>query len=539
MRNFLFGTAAMAALTGMLCGPAAAARLQVSVLPAAVVQHHAVETGAVDPGKPLQLQVVLPMRNKEKLRDLLTALYNPASPLYRHWLSVAEFTRQFGPTENDYAAAIRFFRAQGLAVTHTAPNRYLFQVEGRAADIERVLHIRLNTYRHPTEARDFMAPDREPTLDLKVPVQDITGLNDFLLPYSKLRGPASSRLQNGGGGSGPGGWFIGSDFRAAYYGTGRKAKLSGNGQSVGLMELGPYDPGDVTLYFTTLKQPLNVPVNGISVGGATVHCSPCNDGEQELDIVYAISMAPAMDQVQVYVGHDPVAVENQMATDNVSKQLSTSWGYSEDFATEDAIYQEMAAQGQSYFTASGDFSSLQQSGPWPEEDANIISVGGTHLVTKGAGGPWGSESAWSDSAAGPSLDHNIRIEDYQLPYINKQNKGSTQYRNVADISANGDFDMFICAKGSCAGGWGGTSFSSPMWAGFNALINQYAAQHHKPTVGFLNPTLYGLLKGNTKLTHDVVGGANQVGFPAVKGYDLIGGVGSPNGLKTIKLIVGK
>jgi hypothetical protein len=77
-----------------------------------------------------------------------------------------------------------------------------------------------------------------------------------------------------------------------------------------------------------------------------------------------------------------------------------------------------------------------------------------------------------------------------------------------------------------------------MWAGFNALINQYAAQHHKHPVGFLNPTVYGLLKGNTKLTHDVIGGGNKVGFPAVKGYDLIGGVGSPNGLNTIKAIVG-
>jgi len=37
-----------------------------------------------------------------------------------------------------------FLREQELAVTHSAPNRYLFQVEGSAPDIERVLHIRLN-----------------------------------------------------------------------------------------------------------------------------------------------------------------------------------------------------------------------------------------------------------------------------------------------------------------------------------------------------------------------------------------------------------
>jgi subtilase family serine protease len=537
MRKTYLCTAAFTMLSAALCGPAAAARLQVPVLSAAVAQHRAIQMGAIDAAKHLQLQIVLPMRNREKMRDLLTALYNPASPLYRHWLSVAQFTQQFGPTRGDYAAATRFFRSKGLSVTHTAPNRYLFQVEGSAADIERVLHIKLNTYRHPTGLRSFMAPDREPTPDLKVAVQDITGLDDYVLPYPKLRAPDTGRAQRAGG-SGPDGWFIGSDFRSAYYATGKRAKLDGKGQSVGLMELGPYDPADVSLYFTTIGQPETVPVNGVSVGGASINCSPCNDGEQELDIVYAASMAPGMDQVQVYVGRDPVAVENQMATDNTSKQLSTSWGYNEHFDTEDAIYQEMAAQGQSYFTASGDFSSLQDSGPWPEEDANIIAVGGTDLVTYRPGGPWQAEPAWKDSAAGPSLDHAILIEPYQLPYINKKNMGSRKYRNVADISANADFDMFICSKGSCGGGWGGTSFSSPIWSGFNALMNQYAALHGKPTVGFLNPTLYGLLNGNKDLTHDVVGGDNKI-YPAVKGYDLVGGVGSPNGMNTIKAVVGQ
>jgi len=521
----------------LLCSPADARPLQVSVVPSIVAQHRAQAAGAVDPSTRLQLDVVLPMRNKEKLRDLLTALYTPSSRLYRHWLTVAQFTRQFGPTLKDYRAAMRFFRAHGLTVTHTAPNRYLFQVEGSAADIERTLHVTLGRYQHPFENRQFMAPDREPTLGMKVPLQEVIGLDDFVLSHPKYRPPEPGQQRAGGGGSGPGGWFIGSDFRAAYYGTGAKAKLDGKGQSVALMELGPYDPNDIALYFSKVGQTSSVPVNGISVDGATVNCSACNDGEQILDIVYAISMAPGMDQVQVYVGNKPVDVENQMATDNTSKQLSTSWGYGEHFETEDAIYQEMAAQGQSYFTASGDFSSLQKSGPWPEEDANIIAVGGTDLETTAPGGPWKAESAWKDSAAGPSLDHNILIEPYQLPYITKKNMGSKKYRNVADISANADFDMYICSKGQCFGGVGGTSFSSPIWAGFNALMNQYAADHGKPAVGFLNPTLYGVLKGNSQLTHDVLGGDNTI-YPAVKGYDLVGGVGSPNGLATIKAVTG-
>lgn len=525
-----------ASLTAGLCASASAEALLVKHVPAAVTAHTAALAGALDSSTHMQMQVVLPMRNKEKLRDLLGALYNPSSPLYRHWLSVAQFTKQFGPTQKDYNAAMNFFAANGLSVTHTYANRYMFQIEGRASDVERVLHVNLDTYKHPTLNRTFFAPDREPTLSLKVPVQQITGLDNYVLPYTKFAQRGGGRA--GVGGSGPGGWFIGSDMRAAYYGTGAKAKLDGTGQSVGLLELGAYNPADVALYFTNIGQTNNVPVNGVSVGGVTTTCSSCEDGEQMLDIVYAIQMAPAMNQVQVYVGHDPVAVENQMAVDNVSKQLSTSWGYDENFATEDAIYQEMAAQGQSYFTASGDFSTLEDSGPWPEEDANIIAVGGTDLVTDGPGGPWQSEPGWEDSAAGPSVDHSILIESYQLPYINKRNLGSKTLRNVADISANADFSFYICDRGHCGGGTGGTSFSSPIWAGFNALINQHALQKGKPTVGFLNPTVYGLYKGNKEMLHDIVGNISGV-YPAVKGYDLLGGLGSPNGQKTIKAIVGR
>jgi kumamolisin len=327
-------------------------------------------------------------------------------------------------------------------------------------------------------------------------------------------------------------------MRAAYYGTGAKATLVGKGQSLGLMELEGFIPSDIPLYFTTFNQPLNVAVNGISVDGTNVNCGNCNDGEQALDIEYSISMAPGMDQVQVYVANDPVAIEERMASDDTSKTLSTSWGYTEDFAVEDPIYQEMAVQGQSWFTASGDNVTLQASGPWPEEDANIIAVGGTDLVTTGPAGGWKSEPGWSDSASGPSVDQSIKIEPYQLPYINRKNDGSKTLRNVSDVSANADTDMEICADGRCGGGVGGTSLSSPMWAGFAALANEQAAKEGKATVGFINPTLYPEYKADPKMTHDIIG--NQSGlYPAVKGYDLLGGLGSPKGMKTIKALLGK
>src|SRR6202789_3723522 len=197
--------ACVASLSASLCGSASAAALVVSYVPALVAQHQASLAGQVDPSTHMRMQVVLPMRNLAELKDTLGALYNPSSPLYRHWLSVAEFTKRFGPTQKDYDAAMTFFRGQGLAVTGTMANRYMFQVEGNASDVERVLHVKMNLYKHPTENRNFMAPDREPTLALQVPVQEITSLDNYVLPYPKL--VRSNGQQRSGSGSGPQGNF--------------------------------------------------------------------------------------------------------------------------------------------------------------------------------------------------------------------------------------------------------------------------------------------------------------------------------------------
>ena len=178
-----------------------------------------------------------------------------------------------------------------------------------AMNVERVLSVKLNNYQHPSGTRTFMAPDREPTLALKVPVQEIQGLENYMLPYPKLVHADDSRAQKSGTGSGPSGNYIASDFRAVYYGTGKKSTLDGSGQSVGLMELAPFNPADVSLYFTNFGPTNSVAVNGIAVSGGSATCTHCEDGEQELDIVYAIAMAPGMDQVQVYVSNSPTAIE--------------------------------------------------------------------------------------------------------------------------------------------------------------------------------------------------------------------------------------
>jgi subtilase family serine protease len=166
---------------------------------------------------------------------------------------------------------------------------------------------------------------------------------------------------------------------------------------------------------------------------------------------------------------------------------------------------------------------------YPAEDAYITAVGGTDLTTNGAGGSWASETAWSYSGGGISLD-GIAIPSYQqLPGV-PGTQGSTKYRNVPDVAAEANTDNYYCANGSCGTGLGGTSLAAPTWAGFMALVNQNRVANGESTVGFLNPTIYDFgIGGNYQsYFHDITSGNNGI-YYAETGYDLVTGWGSPNG----------
>jgi subtilase family serine protease len=480
----------------------------------------------------LRLDIVLALRNQSELRDLAQELYDPQSPSFHHFLSVAEFTQRFGPTEEDYAAVVRFLMQNGISVTGTSPNRVVLNVSGTVASIEKAFQVRIGVYQHPSEARTFYSPDREPSpTGLYVPLWHISGLDDFSLPR-----PASLRrsLEQSGNatGSGPLGNFLGSDMRAAYYGG---TALTGAGQSVGLLEFGAYNIADVQTYFANVGQPNSVPVNAISTDGSSVSCAgQCDDTEQVLDIEEAISMAPGMSQVRVYVSDSSdVSIFNRMATDNVSKSLSCSWGWDPaDPASDDPVFLEFALQGQTLFVASGDGGAYGKARQdiYPADDALVVSVGGTILTTSGSGGSWESETAWSDSGGGFAA--GILIPKYQKTagVITTANQGSKIWRNCPDVAAEANDDNYICYSGTCGGGWGGTSFAAPRWAAFMALLNQQSVASGNSTLGFINSGLYTLGSGKYYSTyfHDITSGSNGK-YSAQPGYDLVTGWGSPNG----------
>jgi len=530
-----------------------------------VLTHHmrtAVQTGEakyfgrLPANDTMQLNIVLPLRDQAGLDAFVKEVYDPSSPLYRHFLTVPEFTQKFGPSQADYDAVVAYAKANGLTVVGGSRDGMDVQVKGPVSAVEGAFHLTMRTYQHPTENRIFYGPDSEPTTDLPFPLWHISGLDNYSIPhpmlekrsdYAKAHGlDVKDVVSHATTGSGPSASFLGSDMRAAYYGG---TALTGAGQNLGLFEYEGTDLADLTTYFKNVGQTNNVPVTLLSTDGTSTACvdtkagGDCDDTEQTLDMTQAIGMAPGLSSLVMYIGSTDTAIISAMTTHSpLPTTIGCSWGWTPaDASTLNPYFEKMSAQGQNFFAASGDSSTWSKSNEaWPADNAYVVSVGGTDLVTASAAGPWKSETAWADSGGGISPD-SIPIPSWQSlsGVITSTNKGSTTLRNGPDVSANANFTFYTCAdQTTClANEYGGTSFAAPMWAAYIALANEQSVNNGGPTLGFIDPTIYpqNLTSAYATDFHDITSGTSG-SYSSTTGYDLVTGWGSPNGAGLINAL---
>jgi subtilase family serine protease len=309
--------------------------------------------------------------------------------------------------------------------------------------------------------------------------------------------------------------------------------------------------------------------------------------EVALDVEWSHSMAP---MANILLVTTPTAetlgvqgfpafmkAEQTVIDDHLASVISQSFGSAEEaFGSTQSLlnlrfaFQDALANNVTVLASSGDGGSANivktpvkkpatipfPTVGWPASDPLVTAVGGTYECTDATTGasidsvsppaacqanPGVREVGWIDSGGGfshvfskPSFQGSLPAGSTAIdtmrgvPDVALQASSRTGvliYSTNPNISTNvNDLGWFVI---------GGTSSSSPQWAGLIAIANQMNGHH---ALGYINPALYAIGSNPAEYAadfYDVTTGNNQAdpsvpGYPATTGWDPVTGLGTPN-----------
>ncbi|RDB20085.1 Tripeptidyl-peptidase sed3 [Hypsizygus marmoreus] len=169
----------------------------------------------------------------------------------------------------------------------------------------------------------------------------------------------------------------------------------------------------------------------------------------------------------------------------------------------------------------------------------VTSVGGTVGVPEVAVSRFFSGGGFSDYFERPWYQEKaVKKHLSTLPKGTYKGLYNPKGRGIPDVAAQGDrFRIFLSGVPRMIGG---TSASSPTFAGIVALLNDVRLSKKLPPLGFLNPLLYSV---DSSAFNDITVGHNSgcgtTGFNATRGWDPVTGLGTPNFGILAKLVVQK
>lgn len=516
--------------------------------------------------------VLLRQPNQAALSAYIASLSNTASPNYHHYLTPAQFAKDFGAASSSIDRVRSYLATYGLTTASLSKGHILLHVTGSTADIARAFDTPVETVRTSsgTLAAQFA---RKATLpySLAQDVVNITGLSST----SPIAAPSSishastrtsphvtvaAACPSAGSGTGTtpnalGGYTIQQQAQLYGLNTAYASGDTGAGQTIAIYELGQYDQSDLNTYFSCYGLAPSITTVNVS-GGPTGGYSE----EATMDIEQASGLAPGANIIVYQApnsGSGPLDAYAQIADANTASIVTTSWGLCEldpggDVQAEQAIFQQMAAQHQTMIAAAGDsgssdcanstnnYSPTSLAVDDPASQPFVTGVGGLTVsnlspLTQSVWNNGAPTSAGTGGAAGGGASTIWPRPPWQgAPGITTANT----MRMVPDLSlmANPSTGFIDYYTGSCTNasrcGWdsiGGTSIGSPILSAIVAVAAQVCGVTR---LGFINPILYAMASAGTGFT-DVTSGSNSIynvaGYSAGPGYDMASGLGSPNG----------
>ena len=413
----------------------------------------------------MSVEVALAPRDKTGLNHLLRSLYTKGSTTYHHWLAKGQFDQRYAPSAAARAAVGRYLARYGLRVQRSA-SPFLVRVVGTSRQVSAAFRTTLSIYHEPGGARFFAnsTPVRLPAT-LAPAAVGVIGVSDtyrdrpadaIVIPSKARAGqqasgscetpyPTAAQLSAfvGSGTSFPFGYGDGpgcsgltpAQINSIYGAPKAGAAGKGAGVTVALFELTAYQASDPVTWAQQFYGDGYTPdLQNVTVDGGPLdpQCPagdtcPANyngyaaDVEADLDIERVLAVAPDVAKIIVYDaandtdGQTEIDNYTRIADDDLASTVSSSWTAPECVDTTayveslDVIFEQMAAQGQGMFAASGDdgpaacaaygidevSDSDTSSDPW------VTGVGGTSFegynpgTNPAPGYQAGAEHAWN------------------------------------------------------------------------------------------------------------------------------------------------
>ena len=591
--------------------------------------------------------VYLKMRDQAGAEALATAVSDPNSSAYGHYLSPAQVRARFAATDTTVQSVRNWLSSAGFTVGATASNNAYVQASGTAAQIQHAFAVQLNVYSVKGQHRRGVDANLSLPSSILSSVVSVSGLNQAQakpLNSGATATPATVPPPDGFRNARPCGAYYGQkidvtdppyngqqlpyapcgykpgQLRSAYGIAGTVNRgVSGRGQTVAILDafVAPTLYADAAKYahrndsghpllasqFSEYIFPQNTALEPPPTDQNPNSCDAAGwYGEQTLDVEAVHAMAPGAHIL--YVGasdcQDSSLLQalNYVVAGRLADVVSNSYGdLGEDGIAADEVQAwnqvaiEGVLEGMGINFSSGDNGDEaavigQPEADFPATDPWVTAVGGTSLgigakgqtvlqtgwetekstLTDGAWGPaaylYGSGGGTSQIFAEPRYQRGV-VPD---ALARENQTGNNRGRVVPDISMDGDptTGMLVGETQTFPDGVyydqyriGGTSLSSPLFAGLMAVSNQLDRFDH----GFINPVIYQFTartKAITDVRH-VGGGAVRVDYvngvdasdgtvrsvrtfdfqgltiQTTPGYDNVTGLGVPNGLAFLLL----
>jgi subtilase family serine protease len=516
----------------------------------------------------ITLNVKMSANQQAELDGLLEEQRDPSSASFQKWLTPEEFGSRFGLSHGDLGKLTSWLRSQGFTVDHVARGMNWISFSGTAAQVDAAFHAALHTFL--VDGETHFANTNEPSVPAAFAhvIAGFQGLNDFRLKPQRLKTRVLSpdfTSSNGMHNLAPGDVATIYDAAPLY-----NAGIDGTGQKIVVAGQTDINLSDIQAFRTQFGLSANPPQ--LVLYGADPGTVSGDMEEADLDLEW--SGATARNAAIIYVYSRNVISSVQYAiSQNLAPVISLSYGgcEAENSSTLRSVAQQANAQGITWLASSGDSGAAGCDSKKPATHGlgvnspasipEVTGVGGSEF-NEGTGAFWSAtnganggsalsyipEMAWNDTATRTDLaatGGGASIFYSKPAWQTGLGVPADGARDVPDVSlsASPDHDGYYFYSGGSLQIVGGTSVSTPIFAGIVGLLNHYlVSKGVQPTAGLgnINPTLYHLASNANSIFHDIAVGNNIVpcttgspdcvggslGFSAGPGYDEVTGLGS-------------